>query len=150
MSDKIKNIGQIDYPNKKDKESLFSDSKFVKELYPNNFNELDTSKLKDKGCTFIMFYAPWCGYCKRSKEVWDKLAESVTFLNICAFNCEKNKSFVDKMNIDHKKNTEDVLIRGYPTLIMYKNGKPSQFYRDEREFENLLGFCMKSKSECSK
>lgn len=124
---------------KLDDKDYFGNSGAVIELKPKDFDSMKTYRLKSKRCTFVMFYAPWCGYCKRTKDVWIKLANSVAFADIAALNCEKNKGHVMKMNQDHPSKE---FVKFYPTVVLYKNGEPVKVFKDERTYENLMNAVM--------
>ena len=85
------------------------------ELSPSDFNG---ASLKSTECALVLFYAPWCGYCKLVKEPWKQLASTVAYIDVFAFNCEKNKSYLQRIKEEHP-----YLIPGYPTIVFYKNGK---------------------------
>ena len=138
----MKQLAQIGYIDTKlkDSKNYFSSSKVVKELTPVEFDPIKTFNLKSSSrgkCTFIMFYAPWCGYCKRSKELWEQLGHAATFIDVCALNCEKYKNHVGKMNMD-----KPGFVGSFPTLVMYKGNIPFKKFDDERTLQNLLDFCM--------
>ena len=141
IEDKIKNIGKISISDKENQD-LFKDSKLIDELKPKDFDSIKTYKLKDKTVTLIYFYAPWCGYCQRSKDLIEQVADKITFVNIKSFNCEKNKSHANKMNIDLNKDSNQSLVKGYPTIWLYKNQLPYKKFEQERTLENLIKFCM--------
>lgn len=102
-------------------ESYFSQSKFVKELTPDDFDKFSPWKLSNEGNALILFYAPWCPHCKMMKDDWEKAAERIGFYDLYAFNCEENKFHLQKINeeIPH-------LINGYPTVISYYKGIPEE------------------------
>jgi len=63
---------------------------------------------------FIMYYAEWCGHCKRTKPEFQKLKESYSgSVKIDMIDCEdpKNAELVKQQNI-----------KGFPTIRYYPNG----------------------------
>ncbi|XXQ68378.1 thioredoxin TrxA [Neisseriaceae bacterium B1] len=60
------------------------------------------------------FWAPWCGPCKMIAPVLDQLAEEFD-----------GKVKIAKMNVDENQNIPAQFgVRGIPTLIVFKDGKP--------------------------
>ena len=59
---------------------------------------------------FIMFYAPWCGHCKKLKPTWNEFAEKMnvegTSAKIGAVDCTVHSELCSKHDV-----------RGYPTLV---------------------------------
>lgn len=76
--------------------------------------------------TFVKFYAPWCGHCKKLAPEWAKLKHDEVV--VAEVDCTQNK-----------KLCADVGVRGYPTL---KHGDPSdlQDYKGERTYDALNQF----------
>lgn len=123
---------------KRDDTSFFVDSKYVNELSGKDFEGIATWKLKDKSCSIILFYAPWCPHCTAVKGEWEKIAKMATFMNVGAFNCEKNKSHLLKIKEDMPE-----LVKGYPTIVFYSKGIPVEHYAGDRSSPNLLKECMR-------
>ena len=75
-----------------------------------NLHTLTNSNKK----SFIMFYAPWCGHCKRSMPAYKRIIDSYkNDSNITVFkvNCDDNKDIAREHNIE-----------GYPTIRLYPSG----------------------------
>ncbi|CAL1537590.1 unnamed protein product [Lymnaea stagnalis] len=84
------------------------------------------------GFFFIKFYAPWCGHCKRLAPVWEELAN--------AFSKDENV-FIAK--IDCTQSTvvcKAYEIRGYPTLLWFKDGQKIDQFQAPRSIEVLTKF----------
>jgi thioredoxin-like negative regulator of GroEL len=92
-----------------------------------NFNNQHT-----KGVWFVWIYAEWCGHCKDVINPWKELENN----NKHGVNLAKvNNEYVDGVNSNPS-------VEGYPTFLLYKNGKVVDVYRGERTsdaFNNYLG-----------
>ncbi|KAF8590271.1 thioredoxin-like protein [Ramaria rubella] len=82
----------------------------------------------DQGPTFVKFFAPWCGHCKKLAPTWIKFAaqmkEKVTVAEV---NCE-----------DHASICSSEKVKGYPT-IFYQHGHTLD-YTGRRTLEALEAF----------
>ncbi len=75
----------------------------------------ETDVLKAQGLVLVDFWAEWCGPCKMIapalEEIGAEFAGRVT---------------VAKVNIDENPSTPNTYgVRGIPTLILFKDGKPA-------------------------
>ena len=82
--------------------------------------------------TFIKFYAPWCGHCKKLKPDWDKLGSEFvdSSVTIAEIDCTVDKELCSKEGVS-----------GYPTLKYFTSAsEESQTYQSGRDFESLKKF----------
>ena len=85
-----------------------------------------------KADTFVKFYAPWCGHCQKLAPTWDRMAnhfQDETVLKIAKIDCDKNKSTCEKQGV-----------KGYPTLVYYREGVQVETYKGKRGEDQLLSF----------
>lgn len=125
-------------------------NRYVKELTPSNFNSTAPWQLKNNSdnVVLILFYAPWCGHCKAVKDEWEKAGKMSGFCDFAAFNCEKNNAHVQKIKEDMPE-----LIPSYPSIVIYTNGSPSEYYNGERTSQAFIAKCMsicKKSGKCKK
>jgi len=105
--------------------------KFLKEGFEVESNKFDPGS----GTKLVMFYADWCGHCKKLKPVWDEAAEEVN----------KDETKMIRVNCGNdtpsdKKLMKQYNIAGYPTIIKFVNGKPSEYQgdRDADSFKDMF------------
>ena len=90
--------------------------------FKEGFESIDLDEETKTGKQLVLFYADWCGHCKKIKPVWDEAANEIKdkdkkMLKVnCGGGSEKEKEIMEKYNID-----------GYPTIILFTNGKPSPY-----------------------
>lgn len=93
---------------------------------------------------FVQFYAPWCGFCKKLKPVWQELAaelaeSSVDHLVLAKF---------DKTANDLPEGIEPVNM--FPTLRLWKAGdksNPIQYDSDNKTIEALTEWLQEHSSQ---
>jgi protein disulfide-isomerase-like protein len=86
------------------------------------------------GKTLALFYAPWCGFCKRLSPHWNKASEqNKTDVKMVKINCDENPDLAQKFGIE-----------GFPTIYFLpyglNNPKERIIYNGERSGEALLAF----------
>jgi len=111
-------------------ESLYDKKSGVREL---NLFDFKGKKVNFKGKEgLINFYAPWCGHCRKMKDLWSELA--IHFKDrfiIAAVNCEDPYNY----NLRWRFN-----ITCYPTLKFVNKRGQLEDYDGEIEKDELLEF----------
>jgi len=129
-----------------DSKGYFENSKFVKELNSSDFKENPVWVLKSQNehCKFVLFYAPWCPYCKKMKNEWENFGKVASYTKVYAYNCEKNKQHLSQITNDLPE-----LVKSFPTIIVYKNGHPSEQIATTQDERNVKYFIQKSMELCN-
>jgi len=103
---------------------------YLKEGFEVGSEDLD-EQVKE-GKKVVLFYADWCGHCKKIKPVWEKAAEKVN---------KEDKRMIMVNCGDDKKGDSDMMskynIKGYPTIMIFEDGEHKE-YNGERTLEDLL------------
>ena len=77
----------------------------IQELNSKNFEEHTKTGLR-----LVEFYTDWCGYCKKQRPVIEDLS--------------KNGVWIGTVNADENPDiTNGLGITGFPSFILFKNGK---------------------------
>jgi thiol-disulfide isomerase/thioredoxin/Ca2+-binding RTX toxin-like protein len=98
----------------------------INKILDQKYGKLVKPEIKS-GKKLVLFYADWCGHCKKIKPVWDEAADHVNKDDVkmikvnCGEGSEEDKKIMKKYNID-----------GYPTIIKFVDGTPS-LYRGDRD-----------------
>ncbi len=77
-------------------------------------DSFETDVLKATGPVLVDFWAEWCGPCKMIAPALEEIGAEY-----------KGRVTVVKVNIDENPTTPNTYgVRGIPTMIMFKDGKP--------------------------
>ncbi|KAL1493457.1 hypothetical protein ABEB36_011505 [Hypothenemus hampei] len=92
------------------------------------------AKIAEHETALVMFYAPWCGHCKRLKPEYAKAAEDLI----------RNDPPVALVKVDCTEAGKDTCsknsVSGYPTLKIFRNGEYSQDYNGPREAAGIVKY----------
>jgi len=102
----------------------------VLDLIDSNFD----GELEDAETALVMFYAPWCGHCKKIKPEFEKAAAVL----------KANDPPVTMAKVDCTEGGKDTCgrfsVSGYPTIKIFRNGEVSQDYSGPREAGGIVKF----------
>jgi len=102
-------------------------SSHVVELTTSNFPKTS------EGLWLLEFYAPWCGHCKKLAPTYERVA---TY-----FAQTKSGSGVHVAKIDateHQGLASRFDIKGYPTLLLYRDNRKVADFSGPRTYENIV------------
>jgi len=94
-----------------------------------------TKFVKDNKLCIVLFYAPWCGHCKKFKPEYERIATALKEKGIPAARIDGDAES-DVSN--------EVGIEGFPTVMVFVDGKPVK-YDGPRSTEGVLAFMDKAK-----
>jgi len=108
--------------------------KDVLTLVSKNFDEKALSADKD---VLVMFYAPWCGHCKKLKPIWSKVAKYLKSVESVE---------IAKINMDDNELASEHAVQGFPTLRFYPSGEDAKAIEFEggRTFKDIVKFVKKN------
>lgn len=88
----------------------------------------------------LIFYAPWCGHCKRMVDDITKLGETLhnEGFSIGTINCDKHENVANQFKIE-----------GFPTIYFSSNNK-SEVYNGSRDLDSLVNHLCKTLNICGK
>ena len=101
----------------------------VIELTFDNFVEVVESDPAN-GLWFLKFYAPWCGHCKQLAPVLDAVAPALEGkMALGKIDCTQEAKLCKRFDV-----------RGYPTLLVSRNGGELFPYPSRRDAESIVRF----------
>jgi thiol-disulfide isomerase/thioredoxin len=119
------------------KEGMTNKDEF--ETTPESFNN-DVLSGSDK--KLVLFYAGWCGHCKDLKPTWDEISSKLN-------TGDKSTWKMWKVNVGGDDTPNDATeeqkalgskypIKGYPTILIFQNGKMINEYEGPRSEEGFM------------
>ena len=94
----------------------------------------DLAGLSSNAGTCVMFYAPWCGYCRQMKPIFEAAAEKCTNTTFGIVNGDTECKNGGGPCTTYK-------VRGYPTVIKFIGNGEYETFQGPRTVQALVEFC---------
>ncbi|GAA5880295.1 hypothetical protein JCM1840_007119 [Sporobolomyces johnsonii] len=97
----------------------------------------EVERLKDADAlpSFVKYYAPWCGHCKKLAPHWVDLASALSnVVHVYEVDCDA---------AENKGVCKGEKVRAYPTLIFYNRGASVE-YHGRRSLESMKEWALKT------
>ncbi|ESO02710.1 hypothetical protein HELRODRAFT_94763 [Helobdella robusta] len=135
---------KLEYEGPRESEGIVEEMKRIGsedyEIPKNSSIELTAANFTDvtnaQELMVVMFYAPWCGHCKKLKPEYEKAAKELA----------KRKPPILMGMVDatvEKDLAELYEVQGYPTLKFFRRGKAHTFKSDARDKFGLISYIEK-------
>jgi len=118
-------------------ENFREESNEQNEYYENYNNDNVREDFDSEPATLTLFYADWCGHCKKLKPTFDRelpqaLQRNRMPCNLQSVNADEHPELVKKYNI-----------KGFPTMILQHNGRLVE-YNGDRTVSDIERFISKN------
>jgi thiol-disulfide isomerase/thioredoxin len=102
-----------------------------------------TEKFNNDEKILILYYADWCGYCKKFIPLWNEIKnnENLKNINFIDVNMSDNNKIIINKNLETtlENKIKEVEINGFPTIKLFYKGQIIN-YEDKREKDNIITF----------
>lgn len=91
-------------------------------------------EVKKDGHWLIMFYAPWCGHCKRLEPVWAHVAQALynTNIRVGRIDCTRFTSVASEFGVS-----------GFPTIMFLKGDIAQYTFTGDRTKQDIINFALR-------
>ncbi|CAD2218125.1 protein disulfide-isomerase A6 [Angomonas deanei] len=96
-----------------------------------SLNEADfETGIKKTEYTLVKFFAPWCGHCKKLAPEFEKASDALgDKATLAEVDCTQNEKLCGKFDV-----------KGYPTLILFKNGEKHLDFDGGRTAPEIISY----------
>ncbi len=105
---------------------------YLKEGFESSASTFENDLNKDT--KLVLFYADWCGHCKKFKPTWEETSKDVN---------KNGKKIMISVNVgeqdeNSKKLSEKYKVDGFPTIVIFSNGSMKGTYDGPRTKEGMM------------
>mgnify|MGYP001190816589 CR=1 FL=1 len=108
----------------------------VIEIKNNSFDKDLIKKYLEKKMCFIGIFSKDCFHCTNMKPEWKILKKKLKKINTNTLFLEIDANYLNKIDVSSLKNSID----GFPSIMIFKNGKKIKDYSGDRSSNNMLNF----------